>query len=179
MSMLKTISLLAVFAAGCATAPKTVSDRDNLRQSADATLGEMTTRDPDLKNITQDVQAYAVFPSIGKGGAGVGGAYGKGILYERGVATGYVALEQASIGAELGGESFAELLVLRNSDDIAALKDGRYTVGANAGVVMIKAGAEAQATTGKGASVFVMPHGGLMVDVSVSGQRVSYKSFNG
>ena len=166
----------AVFA-GCATAPSTRAERDSLRQDADVTLGQMIARDPALKDITRGALAYAVFPSIGKGGALVGGAYGRGILYETGAPTGYVSLEQASIGAQLGGQSFSELLVLRNSADVEALKDGRFTAGANPGVVVLTAGANANATFDPNASVFILPQGGLMVDVAIEGQRLKYQRF--
>jgi lipid-binding SYLF domain-containing protein len=163
---------------GCATAPSTRAERQSLRESAEATLGEMRARDPQLQTVLQNAPAYAVFPSIGKGGVLVGGAYGKGILYENGVATGFVSLEQASIGAQLGGETFAELLVLRNPADIDALKQERYSVGANVGVVVLSSGAEQHATFDPNATVFVLPRGGLMVDVSISGQQLKYQSFS-
>lgn len=166
----------AVFA-GCATAPSTRNERDSLRRDADITLGQMIERDPALKDITNTAMAYAVFPTIGKGGALVGGAYGRGILYEAGAPTGYVSLEQASIGAQLGGQSFSELLVLRNAADIQNLKDGRFTAGANMGVVVLTAGANANASFDPNASVFVLPRGGLMVDVAIEGQHLKYQSF--
>ena len=178
MSFTRTIALFALLFAGCATAPRTPAQRDSLRQSAEATLGEMIAHNPNIEDVIHKVPAYAVFPSIGKGGVLVGGAYGRGILYEGGVATGYVSLEQASIGAQLGGQSFAELLVLRNADDIQALKGGRYTAGANLGVVVLGAGASKEASFDPDSSVFVMPRGGLMVDISISGQRLNYSSFN-
>jgi lipid-binding SYLF domain-containing protein len=183
MSLMKTaasLCLLSGFAmfAGCATAPPTKAEKQSLRESADVTLGEMFARNPDLRTVTRDASAYAVFPSIGKGGALVGGAYGQGILYEGGVATGYVSLEQASIGAQLGGQTFAELLVLRNPADIDAVKSGRFTVGADAGVIVLTTGASQHATFDPSASVFVLPRGGLMVDLSISGQQLKYQSFN-
>lgn len=165
-------------AAGCATAPATKAEKQNLRESADVTLGEMFARSPDLRTITQEAPAYVVFPSVGKGGVLVGGAYGKGILYEGGVATGYVSLEQASIGAQLGGQTFAEVLVLRVPADIDAVKAGRFTVGADAGVIVLSGDAAAHAGADSAASVFVMPRGGLMVDVSISGQQLKYQSFS-
>jgi lipid-binding SYLF domain-containing protein len=184
MSFAKVTTSVAAFVAGCAifagcaTAPSTRAERDSLRQNADATLGEMIARDPALRDVTHGAQAYAVFPSIGKGGVLVGGAYGKGILYEGGVATGYVSLEQASIGAQLGGQSFSELVVLRNTADINALKSGNYTVGADMGVVVLSSGAAEHATFDSNASVFVLPRGGLMVDVSISGQQIKFQSFS-
>jgi lipid-binding SYLF domain-containing protein len=166
-----------VFAAGCATAPSTRAERQSLRQNADATLGEMIAQKPQLRDITRSALAYAVFPSVGKGGMLVGGAYGQGILYEAGSPTGYVSLEQASIGAQLGGQSFSELLVLRSAADVEALKAGRYTVGADLGVVVLSAGAAVHETFDPNASVFVLSRGGLMVDITISGQQLKYQSF--
>ena len=163
---------------GCATAPATNVDRQNLRRDADATLAEMESRDPAVREVTRSAPAYAVFPSVGKGGALVGGAYGKGILYEGGVATGYVSLEQASIGAQLGGQSFAELLVLRSPADVDAVKSGTFTAGANLGVVVLSSEAAAQKGFDSNASVFVLPRGGLMVDISINGQKLKYQSFS-
>lgn len=164
--------------AGCATAPATRSERDSLRQSADATLGEMIARNPALREVTRGALAYAVFPSVGKGGMVVGGAYGQGILYEAGSPTGYVSLEQASLGAQLGGQSFSELLVLRRAPDVDALKAGNFTVGGDLGVVVLSAGQAAHATFDPNASVFVLSRGGLMVDISISGQQLKYQSFD-
>jgi len=174
------LGLLASWAMvmGCATAPATNVDRQNLRRDADATLAEMVSRDPAVRDVTRSAPAYAVFPSVGKGGALVGGAYGKGILYEGGVATGYVSLEQASIGAQLGGQSFAELLVLRSPVDVDDVKSGHYTVGANLGVVVLSPDASAQKGFDSNASVFVLPRGGLMVDISINGQQLKYQSFS-
>jgi lipid-binding SYLF domain-containing protein len=183
MSFARTTASIAVFVAGCAflagcaTAPATKAEKQSLQHQAEATLGEMIARDPALRDVTHHALAYAVFPSIGKGGVLVGGAYGKGVLYEGGMPTGFVSVEQASIGAQLGGQSFAELLVLRNSSDINTLKTGTYSVGAEAGAVVLSSGAAAHATFDPNASVFVLPRGGLMVDVSVSGQRIKYQSF--
>lgn len=167
----------AVFA-GCATAPSTRAERQSLRHEADTTLGEMVARNPALRDVTRGAVAYAVFPSVGKGGALVGGAYGRGILYEAGEPTGYVSLEQASLGAQLGGQSFSELLVLRNAADVEALKAGRFTAGADLGVVVLATGAAQHETFNPNAGVFVMPRGGLMVDISINGQRMKYQSFS-
>jgi len=165
-------------ATGCATAPSTRSERDSLRKDADAALSAMITHDPALRDVTRGAVAYAVFPSIGKGGALVGGAYGRGILYEAGTPTGYVSLQQASLGAELGGQSFSELLVLRNAGDVERLKAGNLTAGADLGVVVLSTGAAQHATFDRNASVFVLPRGGLMVDVAISGQQITFQSFN-
>src|SRR5262249_24584572 len=129
------------------------------------------------RDATRYSLAYAVFPSIGKGGVLVGGAFGRGILYENGRPTGFVSLQQASIGAQLGGPSFAELLVLHDLKDVDALKAGRFTAGANLGVVVLNASAATKTSFTPNTGVFVLPRGGLMVDISINGQRIKYQSF--
>lgn len=173
------IAAIVGFAA-CASSPPTRATSDNLEQQARATLGEMRAKDPSITDVLNNTYAYAVFPDVGKAGAvGVGGAYGHGILFEHGQPTGYVTIEQGSVGAELGGETFAELLVLRNANDVQTLKGGHFDLGVGADAVALKEGAAATATFRKGRAVFVMPRGGLMVDVSLKGQRIDYQPLAG
>ncbi len=173
---MKRLGIVVLAIAGCATSPPTRQGKTALEQEADATLGEMRTRDPSIDNVLRGSYAYAVFPDVGKAGVGgVGGAYGRGVLFEHGRPNGYVKLEAGSVGAELGGQTYAELLVLRNADDVQRLKQGHFDLGANVSAVALKSGAAAAADFRSGRAVFVMPHGGLMVDVSVSGQRIDYQ----
>ncbi len=158
----------------CATAPETPAERTQLKSSADSTLQVMKSRDPGLQDVLDQSVGYAVFPEVGKGGAIVGGAYGRGILYEQGQPVGYVELSQASLGAQLGGESFAELIVFGDQGALEDLKMGTYEIGGGASATALKAGAAASTRFTDGAAVFVMPRGGLMVDVSVTGQRLNF-----
>lgn len=178
MSLTRTIALLAALFAGCATAPATRAEKESLQTSARATLDEMIARNPAIQDTIRNAPGYAVFPSIGKGGVLVGGAHGQGILYEHGVPTGYVSVEQASIGAQLGGQTFSQLLVLRTPQQVVDVKAGRFTAGADLGVVVLSQSAGAQTNFNPNASVFVLPRGGLMVDVSINGQRIKYQSFS-
>jgi lipid-binding SYLF domain-containing protein len=159
----------------CATAPKTVSERNDLEASADATLTSMTARDPGLADLLGSAYGYAVFPDIGKGGVIVGAAYGRGVLYEHGHPIGYLELNQGSIGAQLGGQTFAELVVFRDRFAVERLKAGTFELGANASAVALQAGAAASATFTDGLAVFTLPHGGLMAELSVSGQKLNYQ----
>lgn len=171
--MMKTsLAVLALSIAACGGAPTTATQRENLEQSAQATLAKMQTRDPTLRGILEDAPAYLVFPSVGKGGALVGGAFGRGILYEDGQATGYVELSQASLGAQLGGQTFAQLIVVRDEATVQKIKAGKFDLGAGVSAIALTAGAAGATSLDADTSVFVMPIGGLMVDVSVSGQRL-------
>ncbi|MEI7657690.1 MAG: hypothetical protein WCK33_06440 [Phycisphaerae bacterium] len=88
---------------GCTTAPKSEQGKIDKRDEAAAALSKAQRNDPTLSPILRDAKGYAVFPTVGKGAAGIGGAYGKGVLYEAGEFTGYCDLTQASIGLQLGG----------------------------------------------------------------------------
>lgn len=171
---MKNIGIALVAIAACASSPPTRKEEANLAMRAGATLGEMRAKDPGIDDFLDNAYAYAVFPDIGKAGIGVGGAYGKGILYERGRVVGNVTLSQASFGAQLGGQTYGELVVLRTKADADRLKSGRFEFGANASAVAVKAGAAAATDFRNGTAVFVMPRGGLMVEASLSGQRIDY-----
>ena len=175
MTMLERAAVVvALSVMGCATAPKSAEGRQSLAQRADVTLQEMRSRDPGLGEVLAQSAGYAVFPEIGKGGLIVGGAFGRGVLYEHGRMTGYVKVQQASLGAQLGGKTFAELLVLRSPADVAKLRAGDFSVGADASVVALTAGAATSGTLDRGTTVFVLMRGGAMVDVSISGQRIEF-----
>jgi lipid-binding SYLF domain-containing protein len=177
--MLKQIGLLmtcSLMFASCATAPKSDPERRALEANADATLQTMQANDPALRDVLRRSVGYAVFPEIGKGGFLVGGAYGRGIVYENGRKTGFVELNQASIGAVLGGQTFSELIVFSTPEALNRLRDGEYDVTGQASAVILKEGAAAATQfDDDGVGVFVMPKGGAMVDVSVAGQRLNFE----
>ncbi len=167
--------LAIVVIAGCATSPPTKQSQSNLYQQAGTTLGEMRARDPSIDNVLLNASAYVVFPDIGKAGVGaVGGAFGRGVLYEHGQPTGFVKLEQGTVGATLGGQTYAELIVLYNPDDVLRLKSGEFDLGADASAVAITAGAAVNANFRNGTAVFVLPRGGLMAEAAVAGQRIEF-----
>lgn len=164
----------ALALAACATAPRTASGRRDLEARADATLQTMRTTDTGLNGLLESAYGYAVFPEIGKGGAIVGAAYGRGVLYERGKMAGYVELNQASFGAQLGGQTFSELIVFRSEFDVARLKANDFSIGANASAVALTSGASASAGFDNGVAVFTLARGGLMAELTVSGQQLNF-----
>lgn len=138
---------------------------------------------------------YAVFPTIGKGGIGVGGAYGKGRVYEQGRYIGDTSMAQLSLGFQLGGQGYSQIIFFEHA---AALKDftkGEFEFGAEASAVAITLGASAKAgSTGaaagasvdkeqarvvgayhKGMAVFTVAKGGLMYEAAIAGQKFKFK----
>src|SRR5436305_619354 len=83
---------------------------EDLKTEATQTIDAFKKADPGLTGFFSDAAGYAVFPTVGKGGLIVGGAHGKGVVYEKGKSVGQASLSQASIGAQAGGQAFAEVI---------------------------------------------------------------------
>jgi lipid-binding SYLF domain-containing protein len=138
---------------------------------------------------------YAVFPTIGKAGLGIGGAHGEGRVYERGKYVGDTKMTQLSIGFQAGAEGFSEMIFFQDKRSFDEFTAGNFEFGANVSAVVITAAASGTATTTgstatasggkkdaktagkfeKGTAIFIISKGGLMYEASVSGQKFSYK----
>ena len=174
--MSKLAIALAVGVAACGAHPPSAATQRSLQDQASLTLDEMRARDPSLDPLLAAFAGYVVFPEIGAaGGVVAGGAFGRGILYEHGRPAGYVELQQGSIGPQLGGQTYAELVIVQDQLDVDFLKAGTFDLGADASAVVLTKGVAASARFNRGTSVFVMPRGGLMAGVAVSGQRIYYQ----
>jgi lipid-binding SYLF domain-containing protein len=137
---------------------------------------------------------YAVFPTIGKGAIGVGGAYGKGRVYRQGKYVGDTSVTQLSIGFALGGQGYSQIIFFEDERAFREFIGGNFEFGAEASAVAVTAGASAKAgTTGgsagasggqhdaktvgqyyKGMATFTVAKGGLMYEASVAGQKFGY-----
>jgi lipid-binding SYLF domain-containing protein len=173
-----TLSLAALLMiamwAGCSTSPESAEGKATLEQESAAAIESFKAKDPGLQRFFDSAAGYAVFPNVGKGGAGVGGAYGKGVLYERGVPVGYCDLKQATIGLQLGGQAYSELIFFQNADALQQFKSGNFAFSAQASAVAATAGAATTADYDSGVLVFTLPKGGLMYEASIGGQKFDY-----
>lgn len=167
-------SIAVALVAGCQTAPKTDADKDELAMAAESTVVTYKTLDPTMKTFFETAKGYAVFPKIGKGGLIVGGAYGKGVLYEKGKLVGYCDLSQGSIGAQIGGQGYSEIIFFQTEHTLGTFKTGEFAFAAQASGVAVKAGGSADADYTGGVAVFTRPLGGLMGEASIGGQNFSF-----
>jgi lipid-binding SYLF domain-containing protein len=174
-SLVYGVSLLLAILAGCSTAPSSQSDRDMLEKESDLTIQKFKAADPDIQKFLDDAAGYAVFPSIMKGGWWIGGAYGKGILYEKGKATGFVDTKHASIGLQFGGQTFSELVCLETPEAVENLKYGKIKLSAAVSAVAAKAGASKSAKYANNVAVFTLAEAGLMVEGAIGGQKFGYR----
>lgn len=167
------VGLLALTA--CTTAPSSSTGRSDIRRDADIALEKAQRSDPTLRNFMNASGGYAVFPSVGKGAVGVGGAYGRGVLYDSGVKVGYCDLSQASIGLQLGGQAYTEIICFENQYAVDRFKQGNLRFSAQATAVALKSGAGANAKYADGVAVFTSDEQGLMYEASIGGQKFSYQ----
>jgi lipid-binding SYLF domain-containing protein len=162
--------------AGCTTAPPTAQGKTDIREDARIALTKAQANDPTLTGVLHAAAGYAVFPSIGKGAAGIGGAYGKGVLFVNGKSVGYCDLSQASIGAQLGGQSYTEIICFSDADSVTRFQQGKCRFDAQATAVALKSGAGADAKYRDGVAVFTMDETGLMAEAAIGGQDFSYQA---
>jgi lipid-binding SYLF domain-containing protein len=146
---------------------------------ANQTVAHYKKTDPALTRFFDHAAGYVVFPGIGKGGAGVGGAYGKGVLFENGKAVGNATLTQVTVGAQLGGQTYSEVIFFETSQALADFKAGKFTFAAQVSAVALKSGASADAQYKSGVAVFTATKGGLMAEASLGGQKFSYAPLGG
>jgi lipid-binding SYLF domain-containing protein len=133
--------------------------------------GEMLENDPDMQRFFDSAVAYVIIPTVGKGGIGIGGARGTGLLYEGGAQTALVTLTQLTFGFQWGGQAYSEFIFFKDDVALADFKRGNYELGAQASAVAVTAGASADADYSGGVAIFTQAKGGLMYEASVGGQK--------
>ena len=149
---------------------------DKLELSVAKAIIDAKQQDPSLTNWFDTAYAYAVFPNVGKGGIGVGGAHGKGIVIRGDSTVGTTSLSQISIGLQLGGQVYAEYIFFKDETAFKHFERGNFELGAQVSAVAITLGASADADYDKGVAVFTIAGGGLMYEASVGGQKFKYKA---
>ena len=176
-SVLLAVCLMLPMASCQQTAPPR-HERAEIASEAQTQLAEMLEKAPRLEPLLADAAGYAVFPEVGKGGFVVGGAFGRGMVYERGGKfLGYATISQASIGGVVGGQMYAQLVVFQTRNDLDSFTQGQNAhVSAQATAIAITEGAGDSTNYENGVAVFIFPRGGLMADASLSGQEFRFVS---
>jgi len=169
------IFTLTLVLSGCSTAPKSEASKAELHDKTADAITRFKSTDSSMQEFFDSSVGYAVFPSVGKGAVGVGGAYGKGELYEDGMMIGYCDLSQGSIGFQLGGQVYSEIIFFQTESALSDFKNGNLEFSAQASAVAATAGASADAAYEGGVAVFTMTKGGLMYEASIGGQKFSYE----
>lgn len=175
---------VAVLIGACTTTASTVGYQPGQQATpakqgiADAdvaqTIATFKNKDPSLAPYFQSAYGYAVFPTVGKGGFFVGAAYGTGKVYVKKRLVGLSSITQATIGLQLGGQAYSEIVFFKDEYALKQFEQGNFTLSAQASAVAVTAGAAANANYSDGVAIFTLTKGGLMYEASVGGQKFSF-----
>jgi lipid-binding SYLF domain-containing protein len=171
LSSLALILTLAVPAA--AEIPAAVSVAMDESDAA-AVIAKFKEKDPGLAKVFDESAGYVVFPTVAKGGLGVGGARGKGYVYQHGRLIGRSTLTQVTIGLQAGGQAYSEVVFLKDDGALKNFEGGHLKLDAQASAVALTARASADLAYRDGVAIVTMAEGGLMYEASVGGQKLSF-----
>ena len=141
-------------------------------------IADFKNSDPGMKAFFEKAYGFAVFPTVGKGGLGIGGAYGTGKVYSKGVLEGISSLMQFTIGLQFGGQVYSEIIFFEDKGTFDLFKYGNFEFGAQASAVAATAGVSANTDYSNGVAVFTIAKDGLMFEASVGGQKFSFEPVN-
>jgi lipid-binding SYLF domain-containing protein len=170
IGLIATASLCVL--AGCAHAPTQPGARADLINASRKTLERLEAKDPTLRPVVDNAAGYIVFPSVGEGGFLIGAGSGTGVLFENGQPIHFAELRHVSAGALVGGQRYAQVVVIKDPAALQAFKSGRFNFGAQATAVIVRTGAASRAAFDKGVAVFAEEKSGAMVNASLTGTRI-------
>ena len=130
-----------------------------------------------MKKFFSEAYGYVIYPNVGKGAVGIGGASGNGVVWEQGQMIGMAKLTQVSIGFQWGGQAYREVIFFETKDDMDRFKKNKVELAAQASAIAVTAGASADAKYVDGVMVYTMRKGGLMYEASVGGQKFKFNPF--
>ncbi len=167
---------LCLATTGCSepVTPSTPASQDYMTQRVNGTITEFKAAKPLIASLMKSAYGYAVLPSVGTGAFIIGGAEGRGQVFEQGRLIGYCKLTSVSVGAQIGGQSYSELILFQNSATMAAFKAGESTFDARASAVVAASGGGTAVNYVRGVLVFVLPSQGFMAQAAIGGQHFTF-----
>lgn len=154
---------------------KRVYRTSELLRKENITIQRFLRKDPSLKSYFRNSYGYVVFPSIGKGGLIIGAAYGRGKVFRKGRWIGYASVKQGSVGLQIGGMAYSEIVFFRNKAAFDTFRRGHLKFAKNISAVAVVKGIGKRYRYQRGVAVFILRKGGLMAELSVGGQIFRYK----
>jgi lipid-binding SYLF domain-containing protein len=171
MQVLRIIASVALIAvAGLAT----VGAQDKDAQDVATAIANFKSSDASLAKWFDTAYGYAVFPSVGKGAVVVGGGGGSGRVFEKTAYIGDVHMTQATVGAQIGGESYSEAIFFETKAALDRFKENRFEMTAGMNAIAASSGTSKDAKYTDGVAVFTMGKKGLMAEASIGGQKFKF-----
>jgi len=147
---------------------------DTLQAQAEQARAQFTDRAPAMAELFQESHAYALFPRVKKGAAGIGGARGRGLVYRGGKPVAQATVSQATVGFQLGGKVYSQVIFFEDAAAFDDFTNGSFELSAQASATAAAEGVAANADYRHGVAIYTMSQGGLMVEASVGGQKFAY-----
>jgi lipid-binding SYLF domain-containing protein len=144
-----------------------------LLEEAVATVERLQASHADLKPLFEKSYGYVVFPSLGRASVVLGVTFGRGVVFEQGVPIGIASISELTVGVQVGGQTFSELLFFPTRESLDKLKRGQTTFTANASAVIVKAAASGTSDF-SGVIAKAYSHGGMLLELSLGGQNLTF-----
>ena len=148
---------------------------DELSQEVAKIKKDWQTKDDSFDATLKKAYAYAIFPEVGKGGFIVGASHGTGEVYEKGKLIGHVKMTQTTIGAQVGGQTFAQVILFKNKKALDRFKNSRFEGSAAATAIGGKKGAAAASKYKDGVAIMILPLKGAMAEAAGGGQKFKFE----
>jgi lipid-binding SYLF domain-containing protein len=132
--------------------------------------------DKQMKSLFENSYGYVIFPNVGKGAVGVGGAAGNGAVYEKGKFIGLAKMLQVTAGFQFGGQAYREVIFFENEAALDHFKDNKLEFSGQISAIAAKEGAAANVKYREGVLVFTQEKGGLMLEAAIGGQKFTYEA---
>ena len=152
------------------------ADTKDLKAETEEAVKNFKKADPGLTDFFNKAAGYAVLPSVGEGGLIIGGQRGDGLVYEKGSVVGKVTVSEVSVGAQVGGGSFSEIVFFETDEALKDFKKRKWDMSAKAKANVAASGVAANAKYEQGVAVFTLPKSGAMVAAAIGGQKFKFEA---
>ena len=173
---LKGILLTLTLFMGISTLAQKDEDDDKIVADANTAKQDFIKADALMQTLFDNAYGYVIFPNVGKGAIGIGGAAGNGAVFHKGTLIGMASMKQVSIGFQWGGQAYREVIFFETEADLNRFKENKIEFSGQASAVAVTKGAAANIKYKDGVMIFSQAKGGLMYEASVGGQKFKFRS---
>jgi lipid-binding SYLF domain-containing protein len=149
---------------------------EDLTAKAQEALTNFKLADPTLTNFFAKAAGYAILPGVGEGGFIIGGEHGDGLVYQKDKMIGKVSMSEVSIGAQVGGGSFSEIIFFQTKSALQTFKTSKWEMSVKAKAAVAASGVAENAKYEQGVAIFTLPKTGAMVAAAIGGQKFKFET---
>lgn len=145
-----------------------------LAGKVDATIKSLLANHPELESDFDNAYGYAIFPEVTKAGLGVGGAGGKGLVFENSNVIGLTKLIQATLGLQAGGQQYTQAIFFENKEALDNFTNEKFKFSSEASAVALKAGASTNVKYHEGVATVIKSEKGAMFEATLGSQKFKF-----